>query len=62
MGVSFQFVDDYVHFVYEGTYALETLAAAWVEALSDPAFKTCRKILIDIRRSELNPLSEELES
>ena len=62
MGVHYRFVDDYVHFTYEGQYSLETMMAVWTEALAAPAFKSCRKILIDIRRSELNPLSRELEN
>ena len=54
VAVQYEFIDDLLKFTYFGDTELEALSEVWFSALADPAFKRCRKMLIDASQSELN--------
>ena len=62
MAVQYEFIDDLLKFTYFGDTELEALSEVWFSALADPAFKRCRKMLIDASQSELNLSTEFIET
>ena len=62
MAIDYTFVDDILKFTYTGDTDIDTLRKTWARALVDPAFGTCRKILMDARQSALNLPVDEIES
>jgi hypothetical protein len=62
MAVHYEFIDDLLKFTYSGDTELDRLSEVWFSALADPAFKRCRKMLIDASLSELNMPAEFIET
>ena len=62
MAVHYTFIDDLLKFTYTGDTDMGALRKTWSDAMTSPAFKKCRKILIDARQSELNLPVDEIAS